>query len=386
MIAAVRSRIGGTLGDVLLVVALVAIAEAESASRAYDVPRGVVMLLAGLAPLALLGRRRAPVAAATLTFVLALATVALVIGEDGGQLSVVLTVVAASYSVGALGDRGSVAWVVTATLVLLVGMAIVEPSDIVFPALFFAFLPWLGGRLLRSHRALTRELALQTLRAEEARADDRERAIARERARIARELHDVLAHNLSAIVVQAGAARRVLERDPDAAAEAAHLIADTGRETLAELRYLSGAVHRDDSDPLDGPPRLARVADLVRGAREAGLDVTLTIEGTPVEMAAGLELAGYRVVQEALTNTMKHAGPARAGVTIRYEPWEVVLEIIDDGAGAAHAGLGGVGGGHGIVGMRERVGLYGGSVQAGPAPDGGFAVRARLPIAEAVAV
>jgi signal transduction histidine kinase len=380
-----RSRVGGTLGDVVLVVALLAVAEAEAAANDYDVARWVVMLGAGLAVLPLLARRRAPIAAGTLTFVIALLTVVLAFDQEGGQLSMVLTVVTASYSVGAHAERWSIAWVTGAVLVMLVGMAVAEPSDIIFPALFFAFLPWLGGHLLRSHRALTRQLATDTLRAEQARADDRERAIARERARIARELHDVLAHNLSAIVVQAGAARRVLDRDPDAAGDAARLIADTGREALAELRHLSGAVRRDDADPLDGPPTLARVGDLVRGAREAGLDATLRVEGTPVEMPAGLELAGYRVVQEALTNAMKHAGPARAGVTVRYEPWEVVLEIIDDGAGAsADAGLRAVGGGHGIVGMRERVGLYGGSVQAGPAPGGGYAVRARLPLAEAV--
>jgi len=382
-----RLDLGGTTGDVLLVAFLLVVAEAEAATHDHDVARSAVMLGSGLAVLPLLARRRAPVVAATLTLLLAFVTVAVGYGDDGGQLSMVLTVVAASYSVGAHAQRGSVAWCAAVTLGMLAGMAVAEPSDIIFPALFFAFLPWLGGRLLRSHRALARRLAEDTLRAEEARADDRERAIGRERARIARELHDVLAHNLSAIVVQAGAARRVLDGDPDAAAEAARLIADTGREALAELRYLSGAVHRADADPLDGPPTLARVGELVRSAREAGLDATLRVEGPPVEMPAGLELTGYRVVQEALTNALKHAGPARAGVTIRYEPWEVVLEIIDDGAGATgEASLRGVGGGHGLVGMRERVGLYGGSVQAGPAPEGGFAVRARLPIAEAVAV
>ncbi len=378
-----RRRPGGTAGDVLLVALLVAIAEAESVSGAYAVPRALVMLGGGLAALPLLARRRVPILAGTLSFVLAMATVALVLDEEGGQLSMVLTILAAGYSVGAHAARHSVAWVTAAVGVMLVGMAIAEPSDLIFPALFFAFLPWLGGRLLRSHRALTRELAQETVRAEEARADDRDRAIARERARIARELHDVLAHNLSAIVVQAGAARRVLERDPDVAGDAARLIADTGREALAELRHLSGAVRRDDADPLDGPPTLARIDELVRGAHEAGLDATLTVEGERVDLAAGLELTGYRVVQEALTNAMKHAGPARAAVTVRYEPWEVVLEIIDDGAGASEAGLTGVGGGHGIVGMRERVGLYGGSVEAGPAPGGGFAVRARIPVAEA---
>ena len=200
-----RLRLGGTASDVLLVALLLAIAEAEAVSTTYDVPRALVMLGSGLAALPLLARRRAPILAGTLSLGIALATVALIIDEDGGQLSMVLTVLAAAYSVGAHAERWSVAWVAAAVLTMLVGMAIAEPSDLIFPALFFAFLPWLGGRLLRSHRALTRELARETVRAEQARADDRDRAIARERARIARELHDVLAHNLSAIVVQAGA-------------------------------------------------------------------------------------------------------------------------------------------------------------------------------------
>ncbi|MEA2178379.1 MAG: hypothetical protein QOG77_1676, partial [Solirubrobacteraceae bacterium] len=197
MIASLRRvRIGGTLGDVLLVGFLLAIAEAEAASNSYDVARGLVMLGAGLAVLPLLGRRRFPLVAGTLAVAISLLVVVLVFEQEGGQLSVVLTVVAASYSVGANAERGSVAWVTAAVLVMVVGMAIADPSDIIFPALFFVLLPWLGGYLLRSHRALTRQLAAETLRAEEARADDRERAIARERGRIARELHDVLAHNL----------------------------------------------------------------------------------------------------------------------------------------------------------------------------------------------
>jgi signal transduction histidine kinase len=379
-----RLRIAPATRDTLVVVALLVIAEVDSATSVDpDVPRWLLMLSSGLAVLPLAARRVAPVPAATLTYLIALPTVALM--YSGGQLAMVLTVAAASYSVGAHAARHSMAWVAGATAAMFAGMAAVQPSDIVFPALFFTFLPWLGGRLLRSHRALARQLAHETLRAEQARAGERERAIARERARIARELHDVLAHNLSAIVVQAGAARRVLDRDPAAAGEAVRLIADTGREALAELRYLSGAVRRDDADPLDGPPTLGRVGDLVRGAREAGLDTSLRVEGEPVELPAGLELAGFRVVQEALTNAMKHAGPARAGVTVRYEPWEVVLEIIDDGAGTSAGDLSGLGGGHGIVGMRERVGLYGGSVEAGPAPGGGFRVLARIPIEAAMA-
>jgi len=165
-----RLRLGGTASDVLLVALLLAIAEAEAVSTTYDVPRALVMLGSGLAALPLLARRRAPILAGTLSLGIALATVALIIDRDGGQLSTVLIVLAAAYSVGALAERWSVAWVTAAVLTMLVGMAITEPSDLIFPALFFAFLPWLGGRLLRSHRVLTRELARETVRAEQARA------------------------------------------------------------------------------------------------------------------------------------------------------------------------------------------------------------------------
>jgi signal transduction histidine kinase len=380
-----RLHLGGTRGDVLLVLALLVVSEIEVGRLDYDVPRGIVVVLAAASVLPLLARRSRPVLAATLAIVLSLVFV-LPVHDGEGQLSIVLTVCIASYTVGALADRHAGAWVVVAVLAIAVGMAFTAPEDIIFPPLFFVFMPWLGGRLLRSHRSLTHELARETLRAEEVRADERERAISRERARIARELHDVLAHNLSAIVVQAGAARRVLERDPDAAAQAARLIADTGREALAELRHLSGTVHRTESDPLDGPPTLARVGELVRSARDAGLDASLTVEGERVALPSGMELAGFRVVQEALTNALKHAGPARAAVKVIYEPLEVVLEITDDGAGGhADPELQRAGGGHGIVGMRERVGLYGGSVEAGPGPDGGFRVHARLPVPQVVA-
>jgi signal transduction histidine kinase len=187
------------------------------------------------------------------------------------------------------------------------------------------------------------------------------------------------------MVVQAGAARRIVERDPDTAADAAELIGTTGREALAELRSLLGPMHHEDGEPLEGVPSLRGIARLVRRAREAGLTVKLHVEGEPIDLPTGVDLTAYRVVQEALTNTLKHAGEARAEVTVRYEPWEVVLEVEDDGDGprAGGDGLSHLGGGHGLVGMRERVTLYGGMLQAGRRRGGGFAVRARLPRAAA---
>jgi signal transduction histidine kinase len=193
-------------------------------------------------------------------------------------------------------------------------------------------------------------------------------------------LHDVLAHNLSVMVVQASAARRILERNPEQAVEAAALIERTGREALAEIRHLFGAVRRGEGEDLSGPPSIVRIDELARRARAAGLKVELRIQGEAVPLTPGIDLTAYRIVQEALTNALKHAGSGRASVTVAYEPNEVVLTVEDDGEGPREADdLSGAGGGHGLVGMRERAALYGGLVHAGGCRGGGFAVRARLP-------
>jgi signal transduction histidine kinase len=288
-------------------------------------------------------------------------------------------VVAASYSMGAHLDRrrSLVGLAIVVGSVLLVALLFL-PSDVFWPVTFFAFVPWLTGRTIRNHTTLARELAEKAERAEHAREEEERRAIAAERARIARELHDVLAHNLSVMVVQAGAARRVLERDPDRAVEAAGLIEQTGREALHEVRHLFGPVRRGEGEDLFGPPSLARVDGLVERARAAGLRVALRVDGEPVPLPTGVDLTAYRVVQEALTNTLKHAGAAEATILVSYEPNEVVLCVEDDGHGP-NGDLGDAGGGHGLVGMRERVQLYGGILQAGRRRGGGFAVRVRLP-------
>jgi signal transduction histidine kinase len=266
-------------------------------------------------------------------------------------------------------------------VVVIAGLAIVyDPNDIFFPVTFFWILPWVVGRTSRNQTMLARELAEKAERAQHAREEDERRAIATERNRIARELHDVLAHNLSVMVVQASGARQVLAKDPVRAVEAAALIERTGREALIEIRQLFGPVRRGDGEPLSGPQSIARVDELARRARDAGLRVELRVTGDPVQLPAGIDLAAYRIVQEALTNTLKHSAGAKARVTVSYEPNEVVLSIEDDGEGAREDyELGDTGGGLGLAGMRERAAVYGGVVQAGRARGGGFAVRARLP-------
>ncbi len=203
------------------------------------------------------------------------------------------------------------------------------------------------------------------------------RAAAEERARIARELHDVVAHHVSLIAVQAVAADDVFDSRPDLAREALRAIESSGRAALAELRRLLGTVRPDaEGDGHDPQPGLAQLDALVTAVRAAGVEVAVRYEGTPVQAPAGVDLSAYRIVQEALTNTLRHARARHAAVTVRYTPAAVEVEVQDDGRGAGGA----VEGGHGIVGMRERVALLGGTLQVGPGPRGGFRVRAALPL------
>jgi signal transduction histidine kinase len=202
-------------------------------------------------------------------------------------------------------------------------------------------------------------------------------AVADERARIARELHDVIAHSVSVMVVQAGAAEEVLGSRPDLALTALRAVQETGRQALVEMSRLVGLL-RDDHEELGLAPQpgIAALDTLVAQVRTAGLPVELRIEGDPATVPLGIDLSAYRVVQEALTNALKHAGDARAKVRLRYLVDALEVEIVDDGGGSGN----GHAGGHGLVGMRERVAVFGGEFAAGPRAEGGFEVRARLPL------
>lgn len=226
-----------------------------------------------------------------------------------------------------------------------------------------------------------------------ARVAERERdvaareAVVEERARIARELHDVIAHHVSMIVVQAGAERRVLGDANPATRDVLETVERIGRGALTETRRLLGMLRGDANEPLTPQPGLADVPALVGQLRAAGLPVELQIDGERRELPVGIELSAYRIVQEALTNALKHAGEARATVRVRYGVESLDLEVTDDGVGALGSGSYGSSGtngargqGHGLVGMRERVLLYGGRFDAHQDPAGGFVVRAKLPI------
>jgi signal transduction histidine kinase len=224
---------------------------------------------------------------------------------------------------------------------------------------------WALGEAARNRRAAIREGA--------------RRAVGEEQARIARELHDVIAHSVSVIVVQAGAADDVFDERPDQARAALRSIERAGRDALRELRRLLSAVHPTAGSDPEGPqPGLDRLDELAEPLRAGGLEVVVRREGQATTPPAGVDLSAYRIVQEALTNTLRHARATRAEVTVRYRPAEIEVEVRDDGRGST-ASDGGHGG-HGLVGMRERAALIGGTLEAGPAPGGGYLVHARLPL------
>ena len=227
-------------------------------------------------------------------------------------------------------------------------------------------------------------LEQRTAELEQAREALARQAVTEERLRLARELHDVVAHAMSVIAVQSGVGAHVADSRPGEVGKALAAIEATSRAALTELRRLLGVL-RQDGEPqasLTPAPGLANLEGLLAEVAEAGLAVRLRVEGAPSPLPAGVDLSAYRIVQEALTNVVKHAGPAHAQVTIRYRDQEVAVEVIDDGPGvAAVAADGRRGTGHGLIGMVERVAAFGGDLEVGPRPGGGSGVAARLPLA-----
>jgi signal transduction histidine kinase len=220
----------------------------------------------------------------------------------------------------------------------------------------------------------------RALRAEREREERARAAVTEERARIARELHDVVGHSVSVMTVQASAVRRLLLPEQERERDALLIVEQTGREALAEMRRMVGVLRRPEEAPALAPqPSLDHLHKLVEQAREAGLPVELRVEGDPLPLPAGVDLTAYRLVQEGLTNALKHAQAGRAQVLVRYGPASLEVTVSDDGRGAGSSD----GGGHGLVGMRERVAVYGGVLEAGPRPDGGYRLTARLPVAAA---
>jgi signal transduction histidine kinase len=243
---------------------------------------------------------------------------------------------------------------------------------------------WLLGHFAHNYRAYAGRLEERTAELERAREELARRAVVEERLRLARELHDVVAHAMSVIAVQSGVGAHVADTQPKEAAKALVAIEATSRAALEELRRLLGVLRQADEPQgeLAPVPGLGDLDGLLAEVAKAGLAVQLRVEGTPSPLPAGVDLSAYRIVQEALTNVVKHAGPARAQVVIGYRDRELMVEVTDDGRGSGVvAGNGRVGTGHGLIGMRERVAAFGGDLKVGPRPGGGFRVAARLPLA-----
>jgi signal transduction histidine kinase len=363
-----------------LVLAVVAVAEVMTSSD-IDAPWPVVAMFALGTTVPLLWRRRAPL----LVLVVCLACIVIPDAkyEIGNNASAPFAgTLVAAYASGAYTSRrdGRIAAAIIGAMVLISAVSIGE--DVVGDAVFIGgilFAVWGAATIVRSRQELAAALAARTVELEHEREEKAKLAVAEERTRIARELHDVVAHNISIMVVQAGAERHAIGDDRPDTSKVLATIEETGRAALAEMRRLLGMLRRSDDELALAPqPSLRYLEDLVEQVREAGMPVELRIEGEQRAIAPGIDLSAYRIVQEALTNALKHAGPAQARVTVRYGDDELDIEIADDGAGPDGEAPAG---GHGLVGMRERVALFGGDLASGRRRGGGYAVRARLPLA-----
>jgi signal transduction histidine kinase len=247
---------------------------------------------------------------------------------------------------------------------------------------FFLLIPFASGRAVESWSLLNRRLRAGKEELERERRRGAERARADERARMAREIHDVVAHSMSVMVVQTAAARRVAAADPVAAARALESVGSCGRDALVDLRRMVGAVHRSDIDRLAGPALgVAGLEKLAVRANSLGLPVEIRVEGQRRPLSPALDLVVFRVVQEALTNTIKYAGPATAKVVLHFARHELRVDIADSGSASPGAGPSSTaGGGHGLIGMRERVSIFGGRLVAGEREGGGYLVEAVIPL------
>jgi signal transduction histidine kinase len=387
---ATRPRLSARAQDALLgvlvatfqVLALRRIASAdELAALAHPARVGYALLV--VSGLVLVARRRFPVAVFAATAAASIAYY--VIGYPDGPGWIGLFV--AIYTVTAQGDGRrsmnlagagilglTVVWLLTAQLTP------VDAAGWVFFRIGIAVTSAVAGDMIRGRRILLAESQERAERAERTKEEEARRRVDAERLRIAREVHDTVAHAIAVINVQAGVTAHVLDRRPEQARETLVTIEQTSARALDELRATLGVLRSAHGDGGAPAPGLAQVDELAGLAREAGLDVKIEGGLPPRELPASVDQAAYRIVQESLTNAIRHAGPARVTISIVHGPGDLELEVADDGRGCP-VGATPAGGGRGIVGMRERATLLGGELTAGPRPDGGFSVRARLPLA-----
>jgi signal transduction histidine kinase len=393
-----RGVVGRTRGDLrtratydlLPALAIAAVAAVDTfqwtgGQQPTNSQRWSYLAISVLAVIGMLFRRRAPlVVVVTLAIVVrAWGFIFFPLGAGQIPFAPVLIMPVLAYNTGThtrgwralVGDAVLVLFVASGFLTLLRG----EQLGNQLPFAVIMVVAWLIGKGTQRYRDLTTSLRAQAIQLEQEREERARLAVALERARIARELHDVIAHSVSVMVVQAAAERKVLGQERQETRDVLDMIERTGRQALVELRRMLGVLRKTDDPLLLAPqPRLADLDSLLDQVREAGLPVVLRVEGSRVPLPAGVELSAYRIVQEALTNTLKHAGRAHAEVTLRYLADSLELDVLNDsGDSSARPASNG---GHGLAGMRERVAMLGGSLHAGPRQSGGFLVAASLPL------
>ena len=385
-ISKIRGRLAWGL-DLLLATAL-------SGSALYDIwmvpplfdiipgPRLANTVLFILIGVALALRRKVPIV--TLFVIVAAVEIQAEISTPSEQppFQDFLAVLLAFYSAAAHGEprRAAVGGAVAGAVIVARDLPYLiagDPHQDMIPSWLFMGTVWLAGWAFHRRRTQATRLEDRAARLEREREERARVAVAEERARISRELHDVVAHSVSVMVIQAQAAQRLIVGEQQGARQALGSIETSGRQALVELRRMLGILRRTGEEPaLDPQPSLRQLDALVEQFRESGLPVELSVEGEAKLLSPGVDLSSYRIVQEALTNTLKHAGPTRARVAVRYRDDGIELEIIDDGAGTGKGG----GSGHGLIGMRERAALYRGVFESGKREGGGYFVRARLPL------
>jgi signal transduction histidine kinase len=365
-------------GDAVLAGVLAALALGDiytsgdylTGSRWIYVPAALLMTV----PLA--WRRRAPLPV-VIVVMGALVAQSLALGTVPSPDSELVAWLVAVYSVAAHTEQRIA--LLGGAIGLVGGLTWIGLDDFLLPVVTFGG-AWFAGRLVRQRQRYASALEERAHILERERDADARVAAAEERVRLARELHDIVGHSVSVMVVQAGVERQLLDESLASTREVLASIEHTGKEALAEMRRLVGVLRRQDETVELAPlPGVGQLEPLLGRMREAGLSVRLRVEGAEAPLPPGIDLAAYRIVQEALTNTLKHAGAGRADVLVRYGDDVLELEVVDDGDGAATPN----GAGHGLDGMRERAALYGGEVQTGRLDGGGFIVRARIPITAA---
>jgi signal transduction histidine kinase len=335
-----------------------------------------------IVPLPLLARRRFPFAGPASVWLLA-GSLSFADGQIiGFAAGVFLSGLVSAFLLGNLSDarqgRIGLAVAVAGSLIIVYNDPNHAPGDLIFTPILFA-IAWFVGFALRERVAQAEAAEARAVQAEREREVAARIAVAEERARIARELHDVVAHSVSVMVLQAGAVRHKLPAELEEDKEALGHVERTGRAALAEMRRLLGAMRTDaEGAELTPQPGIDALESLLDEVRRAGLPVELHLGGERFSLPRAIDLSAYRIVQEGLTNALKHAHASHAEVTLGYAPEELRIQVRDDGRGSATSdGLG-----HGLVGVRERVKIYGGEMSAGAAPEGGFVLEARLPIRE----